>query len=893
MFTRLFHAAIVSVILIAATSCHETAKAQTVNDSLYYKLYDHYGRYVTKITDTVVRTMRCRVQTSTNSSFTAGLVYTNWDTISTVIGTLIKVDTPYGIDSNGSYARVIWDTLSGSTQYTAGQIIELPHTITVTTTRTSLKIFTTVTIFGGHRKFIVTGRLGFNSTFTVSSPLGVDTITSLMPVVVHDTTDTLTSGTHYWLDYTGVGGFFPSVVVISPDSTLPVLPNPTAHDSAITVGSTNYVRRISCNTYGVAGGYAKAYLHDSATLALIDTQRVWLTGTGVQSPIFTHTGLTPVHGYISKINVHDTAGDVWLVDTFRTTAIPIVPVTVDSIWYFKTSGPNGIVTFRMTDTAAVTLRYRLEVNDSMFTGTPHYSTWDTVTVTGHMTQSVTVTGSDTNVNWVKIYTNTIGSTTTNVTPAAMMYRASSLTCTINAATTALYPDVTIRTSNGLTTLRGELGFDSAFVSHAPLDTIVLTTHAPSVLFRDTVGYTLSAYTVYWVRYFVTDTFGTRVYTFRDTTLPIVALPYIADAGPAIIGSTTATRNIKLDVYGSTGSYYEFFVDSAGVRVDSQHYAVPALVGIQTFSPTTIHRAPAHTYTWNVKVHNSIGNNWATTTTFTTDPAISTLGLHNDTVKLIGHSGIHYVVGYTNVPSDMCDISQHVFKVGSSVPVSITTAGLTASLGQVTNDYTGLGIGTYWVYSYAHNYTGDIAYSDTSVIVIAPPTIVTLSANPGTTVGSGDTVIFSINVHDADSVTFTNNVSSTTVAVSDSGTFSWVADTTTKFTLTAFGVTTVTGDITITVTPHDTTDTVTSVYVVALEKEKVVVYPNPVVNEVSVIGATHSTIMVTDMVGHVLYNFVATDKIQKINVANIPNGQYLLSIRNENNSTENFRFVIQR
>ncbi len=888
--------AIAVCLLASGLYAQTTATLPTLDSFSYVHTGGHYGIYTFHVHDTDSVTFSYRVETNTNSTFTGSPSFAPPHTI-TVFGNMTITDPAlFGVGTDSSYARVHWDTGTTTTytHVTPGKSMLDTASIAISTTKTSTHIYPTLTVDPANGTMVVVGTIAFNPGFTSTAPLHTFTVSGTSPVVIIDTVPyAYGPGTAVWIKYEGNNGLG-MVTTIKADTTLALVPMPTAHDSVITIGSTTYNRRISCNTYGVSGGYAKSLIYDSTTMVRVDSQWVSLTGTtGTQSHAFNHMGLTPVHGYIAKINVHDPGGDVWLVDTFRTDSIPVVPVVCDSIWYFKTSGYNGLVTFRLTTTGTVTLRYRTEVNDSMFTGTPHYSAWDTITLTGHATRAVPVTGGDTNVNHLKVYVNKIGSSVTDVTTPVMMYRTLALTCTINAATTHLYPDVRITTCNGPTVIRGELGFDSGFISHAPLDTIVLTTHAPFFLIHDTVGYTLSSYTVYWVRYFVTDTFGTRVFTFRDTTLPLVLLPYVANDGPSTTTHTSGTKPIKLDIYGSTGSYMKFLVDSLGVRVDSQYFALPSVVGIQTFSLTTIHRASAHTYTRNVSVTNSVGTSWIATDSFTTDPALSVTSYHNDTVKLIG-STIHYVTGYTNAPGDMNDMLQLIQRVGASTPTVVSTTSLSMPIGQVTTDFPITTPGTYKLWSYGHGYSmgSTDVYSDTTIVVVDTARIDAFSATP-ITANKGDTIVISFITHNADTIELTNNVTGITTAVPDSGSIKVVADTTTKYTLrvaSVFGSTS--SDITITVVPVDSTDTTTNVFIVS--KPKAGIHPNPTQGNLHLVSEQIITsIDIYSMVGRCEYSSKPMSKDVELDVSALPQGRYSVFLRYEDSSSEKQTLMIQR
>ena len=66
--------------------------------------------------------------------------------------------------------------------------------------------------------------------------------------------------------------------------------------------------------------------------------------------------------------------------------------------------------------------------------------------------------------------------------------------------------------------------------------------------------------------------------------------------------------------------------------------------------------------------------------------------------------------------------------------------------------------------------------------------------------------------------------------------------------------------------------------IALEKEKVLAFPNPTSNTLYVIGKENSTITLFDFSGRMLFQQTMTERIQKIEIGNYPSGIYFLGIK---------------
>lgn len=87
-------------------------------------------------------------------------------------------------------------------------------------------------------------------------------------------------------------------------------------------------------------------------------------------------------------------------------------------------------------------------------------------------------------------------------------------------------------------------------------------------------------------------------------------------------------------------------------------------------------------------------------------------------------------------------------------------------------------------------------------------------------------------------------------------------------------------------------TLTTVGLRELNKIKVTVYPNPVVNEINIVNAANSKVQLFNTIGREVLNSNVTNNLQKINVGGLNKGVYILRVTDNTGKTNTQKIIIK-
>jgi len=388
-----------------------------------------------------------------------------------------------------------------------------------------------------------------------------------------------------------------------------------------------------------------------------------------------------------------------------------------------------------------------------------------------------------------------------------------------------------------------------------------------------IDYTCPSTETYYVKvYGYSGAFGTYALAYKTTSacspLPVAPTSAISDRNNFCADDA---GNINLSVTGGSGTTLRWFTGSCGGT------------DIGTGNPLTI-ASPATTTTYYARWENVCGNSTCASTAVTVNPLPDVIATPSSQTICSGAvTGISLTGGVSGTT-----FAWTVTQSG----VTGATAGSGSSIAQtLTNSGTTAGTVTYTITPTASSCAG----TSTNVVITVNPLPDVIATPSSQTINSGD----------ATGISLTGNVQGTTFAwtVTQSGVTGATAGSGSSIAQTLTNSGTTAGTATYTITPTANNCSGTSINVVitvtpvvtgiennTLLTDNMIIYPNPVKNQLyinlSTEEATNAQLKLTNQIGQIIYteNIVNNGNYNKtLVVSSFPKGIYFLQIITKENS----------